>query len=105
MGYNSDSELAAHKTGRIALLCGTLAFLGFFVFLVRIDACSSKPESCKEEFFEIQKDTGYNNHSCNVGAVIETVSSPPAPKAGLLCHCPGFKNLTPAPTEPPAHTN
>ena len=105
MGYNSDSEMVAHKTGRIALLCGMLAILGFFTFLVRIDACSSKPESCKEQFFEIGKDSTYNNHACDVGAVIETVNSPPAPRAGLLCHCPSLKHPAPSPSATPAPAN
>jgi hypothetical protein len=101
MGYNND-DYAAQKTGRIALLCGTMLILGFFTFLFRIEACKSTPETCKDEFFQLDPDSKYNNHSCSIGAVIETVSSPPAPKAGILCHCLPSKNGSTVPTPAPA---
>lgn len=84
MSYDDDSE-RAHKTGRIAILSFLVLFLGLFVFLFKVDACSSKPENCKDEFFEIKNDYT-NNHSCSPGATAEVVNSP---KPGIICHCPG----------------
>ena len=87
MGYN-DSDPVAQKTGRIALLCGTMLILGFFFFLFKIDACSSKPENCQDEFVEIRNNDYGSSHKCSPGAIVEVVNAPPAPKPGILCHCP-----------------
>lgn len=94
MSYDDDSE-RNHKTGRIAILSLMIVILGVFMFAYKVDACKDKPAdaTCREEFFEI-KTGGYDNdQKCRPGAVIEMVNSPPAPKAGIMCHCPG----TPAP--------
>jgi hypothetical protein len=96
MGYG-DTDPVAQKTGRIALLCGTLCVLGLFVFLFKVEACSSKPEDCRDEFVEIKGDY-QSTHKCTNGATVEVVNSPPAPKPGILCHCP--KNSG-APSAPP----
>ena len=78
----------SNKTGRIALLCGTMIMLGFFFFLFKVEACKGSPYSCKDEFFEIKTDTSYgNHHSCSPGATVEVVTSPPAPRPGIICHC------------------
>lgn len=100
MSYDADADSErAHKTGRITILSILVLLLGLFVFLFKIDACSSKPENCKDEFFEIKNDYT-NNHACSPGAVAEVVNSPPAPKPGIICHCPG--HATPA-ASPSAH--
>lgn len=90
MGYN-DSDPVAQKTGRIALLCGTMLVLGFFFFLFKVEACKSSPEDCREEFVEIKSNGYSSDHKCARGAIVETVNSPPAPKPGILCHCPTNK--------------
>lgn len=89
---NYDEEVLSHKTGRIAILSILVFLLGFLFFLFKIEACKSSPANCKDEFFEITSDTrGYgNSHSCAPGAVVEVVNSPPAPKPGIICHCPAF---------------
>jgi hypothetical protein len=94
MSYDDDSE-RNHKTGRIAIFCILLAVLGGLLFAYKVDACKATPAdlSCREEFFEINKDRYDNDQKCRPGAVIEIVNSPPAPKAGIMCHCP----TTPAP--------
>jgi hypothetical protein len=84
---SDKSDEAAHKTGRIAMLCLTLCFLGCFVFAFKVDACASKPDPCRDEFFELKKDSNYNNHPCSAGATIEIVNSPPALVPGVFCHC------------------
>lgn len=90
----SDDVSVSHKTGRIALLCGTLIVLGFFFFLFKVGACDgcNKPKLettpiCKDEFVEIKNDGYASKHSCDPGATVEVVNSPPAPKAGIICHC------------------
>lgn len=101
MSYN-DSDPVAQKTGRIALLCLTIVVLGLFFFLFKVDACKSSPDNCREEFVEIQNNDvrGYgNNHKCSTGAIVEVVSSPPAPKPGIMCHCPVRSEVTPVPTK------
>lgn len=97
MSYG-DPDPIAHKTGRIAILCITLAVLGLFFFLFKVDACSSKPENCREEFVEIRNDGYHADHQCKPGAVVEVVNAPPAPKPGIMCHCPKTSEpVTPAP--------
>ena len=91
------SDPNSEKSSRIGMLCFTMAFLGLLLFLTKINACAlacsscnspAKPEVCKDEFFEISDTSRYgNNHSCTPGARAEVVSSPPAPKPGILCHC------------------
>lgn len=89
MSNDSDSE--TNKSVRIFFLCLTMIFLGLFFLLFKAGWCQKSPEvpvvdKCKEEFVEITK--GYSsNHECSVGASIEIVSSPPAPKAGIFCRC------------------
>ena len=87
-----------HKTGRIAILSILLFLLGLLFFLFKIDACKSSPENCKDEFFEIDSSsTRYsNNKTCSPGAVAEVVNSPPAPKPGIICHCPVRGAVAPA---------
>lgn len=75
-----------HKTGRIVVLSLLMLFLGIFFFAYKVEACKSGPEKCKEEFHEIQPNT-VNNFVCDPGAIVETVNSPPSPKAGIICHC------------------
>lgn len=92
MGYGTTDEESerAHKTGRIAILSILIFCLGGFVFAYKVDACKSTPANCKDEFFEIDTSSRYNNNkSCSPGAVVEVVNSPPAPKPGIICHCPG----------------
>jgi hypothetical protein len=92
----SDDISVVHKTGRIALLCTTLAILGFFYFLFKVGACAEcgkpKPQEtpiCKDEFVEIRGDNDRYaiKHTCEPGAIVEVVNSPPAPKPGIICHC------------------
>jgi len=89
-----DEEVLSHKTGRIAILSILVFLLGFLFFLFKIEACKSSPANCKDEFFEMG-DRYQNNHTCAAGAVVEIVSSPPAPRAGIFCRCP-----TPTPPAP-----
>jgi len=79
-----DDELQAHKTGRIAILSVLLFALGALVFCFKVDACNSKG-TCNDEFLEFAGDG--RSRACTPGATAEVVSSPPAPKPGLLCHC------------------
>jgi len=93
MASTPDSE----KTERIGWLCVTMMILGLFLMITKSNACGSvfgscnapaKTEACKDEFFEIGDNSRYgNNHSCTPGARAEVVSSPPAPKPGIICHC------------------
>jgi hypothetical protein len=80
----ADSE----KTERIGYLCLTIVVLGMMFTAVKLNACQScnkpdPPEVCRDEFVPIDSE----RHSCTPGARAEVVTSPPAPKAGLLCHC------------------
>lgn len=86
MSYDDDAE-RSHKTGRIAILSILIVVLGGFFLLYKTDSCKSSPANCKEEFFEMQE-RYQNNHTCTPGAIAEMVSSPPAPRAGIMCHCP-----------------
>lgn len=86
MSYDyDDSSYIEARTTRIGFMCVTLVLLGFLFFLFKIDACSSKPENCKDEFHLI--DNNNYNINCRSGAKAEIVTSPPAPKAGIICHC------------------
>jgi hypothetical protein len=82
------------RTWRVFLLCSTVAILGAFTFAYKVDACKDKPaqvQECKEEFFEIKYNSDDRDHvathTCTPGAVVEIVSSPPAPRPGIMCHC------------------
>ena len=100
MSYDDDSE-RSHKTGRIAILSIMIAILGGLFFAYKVEACKDKPtdNACREEFFEIREGGYDNSNKCRPGAVIEMVTSPPAPKPGIMCHCPNKpaeSNPTPA---------
>jgi hypothetical protein len=92
-----SDEADKQKTERIGWLCVTMVILGLFFMLTKTNACAlacnscnapSKPDICKDEFFELSDNARYgNNHSCTPGARAEVVSSPPAPKPGIICHC------------------
>jgi hypothetical protein len=90
MSYDDDSE-RNHKTGRITIFCIMIAILGGLFFAYKVDACKDKPAdlTCREEFFEIREGGYDNSNKCRPGAIIEMVTSPPAPKPGIMCHCPG----------------
>ncbi len=85
----SDSE----KTTRIGLLCFSLVALGFLWFLNKANACAlacnscSSPSVCHDEFYEFKDNSTTHDYECSTGARAEVVNSPPAPKAGVLCHC------------------
>ena len=92
----SDSE----KTQRIGFLCLTMVALGGLLFLAKTDTCSScNASTCRDEFYAFE---ATNNPTCTQGARAEIVTSPPAPKAGVLCHCPPVQGKLVAPTPPVA---
>jgi hypothetical protein len=87
MSDNANGE----KSIRIGFLCTTLIILGFMLFLAKINACTlacnscNTPSDCKDEFYELHD--GVHDYICTVGAQAEVVTSPPAPKPGILCRC------------------
>ena len=86
MSYEEDQ--LSHKTGRIAILALMICILGAFFFAYKVNACAEKapqPYVCKDEFFQV--DTDHPAHACSPGAKAEWVTSPPAPKPGIMCHC------------------
>ena len=85
------------RTWRVFLWCATVALLGAFFFAYKVDACRDKPKECQEEFFEIKGDEA-SKHTCSPGAIVEIISSPPAPRPGIMCHC---VNNKPSPTATP----
>lgn len=94
MAYETDPDVLAHKTGRIAILSILVFSMCAFLFAYKVDACRDKPTdvACKDEFYEITNDSrSNNNHTCSPGAVVEVVNSPPAPRPGIICHCPTVK--------------
>ncbi len=106
MSDDKESE----KSSRIGMLCVTMAFLGLLLFLSKVNACAlacnscngpNSPTPCKDEFHEI-KDGYPSNFTCYPGAKAEVVTSPPAPKPGVMCHCinsePGSQ-ATPTPSK------
>lgn len=101
MAYENDTDVLSHKTGRIAILAILMAFLGVLFFAYKVDACGDKPtdHSCKEEFHEIRADVR-NDFTCSEGAAVEVINSPPAPKAGIMCHCPGKAAASPTVPNP-----
>lgn len=89
-----EEERLNHKTWRIVVLALMVCILGAFFFAFKVNACATKPEpppTCKDEFHQVDSD--HPNHACAPGAKAEWVTSPPAPKPGIMCHCVG---------EPPA---
>lgn len=101
MGYGSTDQEneRAHKTGRIAIMAILVFLLGAFVFAYKVEACKTTPANCKDEFHEIHTDR-QNEFTCYAGAVAEVVNSPPAPKPGIICHCPA-PGATPTPKPSP----
>lgn len=100
----------SEKTERIGWLCATMVILGILFVLSKANACAlacsscndhgQTPPVCKDEFFEMGSNERYSNtHTCTPGARVEIVASPPAPKPGIMCHCP---NNGPSPTATPA---
>lgn len=86
----SDRDSRTHKTIRILILAVLLALIAVCTFAYKVEACAVKPEAheaCKEEFVEMKQGGNTTDHKCTAGAVIEVISSPPAAKAGILCHC------------------
>lgn len=100
----------SEKTERIGWLCATMVILGILFVLSKANACAlacnscnspSTPAVCKDEFYEIKNDGYASNHTCTPGARVEVVASPPAPKPGILCHCPNSDQGAPATPAPP----
>jgi hypothetical protein len=92
----------SERTTRVGFLCATVAALGVLFFAYKVGACKDKPvepQVCQEEFFEMKGDNAIK-HTCSPGAIVETVSSPPAPRPGIMCHCP--KNQPKAETDKPS---
>lgn len=101
----------SEKTERIGWLCATMVILGILFVLSKANACAmacnscnspDKPPVCKDEFYEIKNDGYASSHTCTPGARVEVISSPPAPKPGILCHCPNNDQpgqATPAPSK------
>lgn len=96
MSYETDKDVLNHRTGRIAILSLLIFGLATFVFCYKVNACKDKPDTCKDEFFEIKGDSQIQ-HACSGGATVEVVNSPPAPKPGIICHC-APKETAPSPS-------
>lgn len=77
--------MESEKTLRMVLLCAMILILGLFFFLFKVEACKPSVASCRDEFMAFES---HGNPTCAVGAVAEIVTSPPAPKSGIICHCP-----------------
>lgn len=92
MAYGDNDSDRAHKTGRIVILSILILFLAGGYLIMKVGACTHELEVCREEFFEVKSDNN-NSHICSPGAIVEMVNSPPAPRAGIVCHCPG--NIAP----------
>lgn len=105
MGYE-DSEAINHKTGRIAILSILIFSLGCLFFAYKVGACrgdtTSTAAPCKDEFHEFKSsDSRYSTQvTCQPGASVEMVNSPPAPKAGILCRCNPTRATVGLPTNP-----
>jgi len=84
MSYN-ESE-SGDKSFRIGMMCFVMLILGLFLFLYKIEACKSSPDTCKDEYYELDDDM-HTSHTCNQGAHAELVGPPAYPKRGVLCHC------------------
>ncbi len=85
--YSENTDIVKEKTYRFALLCVAVVFCALWFFLFKAKACEPRTidEKCHEEFIEITSEV--HKHSCTVGAIVEVVNSPPAPKAGIMCRC------------------
>lgn len=100
MAYNDDQ-----KTTRIGYLCWTMVALGLLLTITKggcVQAASTSfmATDCKDEFVVL--DEQHLTQTCKPGAKVEIVTSPPAPKPGILCHCPTkgeSQDPTPAPTK------
>lgn len=82
-----SSENEKEKTKRIGIMSMTMIVLGLSFLCSKCDCRSSDrsaADSCQDEFLQFE---GYTARSCDVGATVEIINSPPAPKAGILCHC------------------
>ena len=77
----------AHKTWRIVILSTLVLVIACLTFAFKIDACTKMKDTCRDEFFEIKTDDT-SSHACAPGAIVEIVNSPPAPRPGIICHCP-----------------
>jgi hypothetical protein len=91
------SDESDAKTTRIVLLCVVLITISAFFFAYKVEACSDKPkpvEVCRDEFFIVDND--HPVRSCAPGAKAEWVTSPPAPRPGIVCHC--FNDASPQTT-------
>lgn len=81
MSYGDESE----KTTRIFMLCATICILAGFTFAYKVDGCGPSP--CSDKFIEINENNSKYHYTCDTGSTAEIVTSPPAPKAGVICHC------------------
>jgi|SRR5579885_2794998 len=93
------------KTTRIGIVCATIAFLAIVGALSKsgCGGCSmDTPSRCHDEWHEMPSG-GSSTVTCDNGAVAEVVTSPPAPKPGILCHCVSPAGSASAPPAPPSH--
>jgi hypothetical protein len=98
MSYDKNAD--DNRTARVAFLSVATIILGFMLFLFKVDACqgcdNSPSGTCHEQFFEFDKD--HTTRTCPPRSKAELVSSPPAPKAGVICRC--IDNAQPTPSAP-----
>ena len=89
ISYNNDYDYSNAKTFRVCVFSVTLIVLGFFLLLFKSKSCEHKvktKENCEDSFVSVEY-IGGSSSVCSVGATIEIVTSPPAPKAGIICRC------------------
>jgi len=87
MSYQDETAMN-HKTGRIALVCGLILCLGLLFVGTQTESCEGCNDpagTCHDQFYEIDK--GHSQHTCPPHSRAEIVTSPPAPKPGVFCHC------------------
>ena len=84
-------EQEEQKTARLGIVSLVMLILGLTFLCLKYETCQScnKEErimpQCHDQFLEF--DDRYAQRACDVGASAEVITSPPAPKAGILCHC------------------
>ena len=84
----------------------TVLIVSSFLFLYKINACTSSPSSCHDEYYSSDYlASGHQKINCDPGAVAEVIKNAHGDKEAIRCHCVTLQPVASGSAEPAASAN